>query len=268
MGGPAPQRLLGQPGAALISTADRRQRRFHFSVVGERASARKTSAPPRQHRYAAQGWAAVFLACKSLDYLARIRLRERVERRGAVRDGIVGRGRQQHQGNLDKGAKLLGLAYPGGPQVESLAAKGDAEAFEFPKAISPRNKHCFSFSGLKTSLRYRLEKIGDVDLKSIIPDLCAGYQRAVIEQLVFKTKHLIQAGNYNSLGISGGVSNNKVLRARMERLAQEYHVPFLAARPHHTGDNAAMIAFATFADPSNLALGKFNIDSSLSLTSH
>ena len=169
---------------------------------------------------------------------------------------------------LDKGAKLLGLAYPGGPQVESLAAKGDAEAFEFPKAISPRNKHYFSFSGLKTSLRYRLEKIGDVDLKSIIPDLCAGYQRAVIEQLVFKTKHLIQAGNYNSLGISGGVSNNKVLRARMERLAQEYHVPFLAARPHHTGDNAAMIAFATFADPSNLALGKFNIDSSLSLASH
>jgi len=169
---------------------------------------------------------------------------------------------------LDKGAKLLGLSYPGGPQVERLAARGDAKAFEFPKAISPRNKCRFSFSGLKTSLRYRLEKFGEVDLESIMPDLCAGYQRAVIDQLVGKTKHLIQAGNYSSLGISGGVSNNKVLRARMERLAQEHSIPILTARPHHTGDNAAMIAFATFADPSDLAIGKLNIDSSLTLTSH
>lgn len=169
---------------------------------------------------------------------------------------------------LDKGAKLLGLAYPGGPEVERLAAMGDDKVFEFPKAIAPRNERRFSFSGLKTSLRYRLEKMGDVDLQSIMPDLCAGYQRAVIEQLVGKTKHLIQASEYCSLGISGGVSNNKVLRASMGRLAQAHRMPLLAAQPQHTGDNAAMIAFAAFFDTSALALDEFNIDPSLTLVPH
>ena len=169
---------------------------------------------------------------------------------------------------LDKGAKLLGLAYPGGPEVERLAAMGDDKVFEFPKAIAPRNERRFSFSGLKTSLRYRLEKMGDVDLQSIMPDLCAGYQRAVIEQLVGKTKHLIQASEYCSLGISGGVSNNKVLRASMGRLAQAHRMPLLAAQPQHTGDNAAMIAFAAFFDTSGLALDEFNIDPSLTLAPH
>lgn len=169
---------------------------------------------------------------------------------------------------LDKGAKLLGLAYPGGPEVERLAAMGDDKVFEFPKAIAPRNERRFSFSGLKTSLRYRLEKMGEVDLQSIMPDLCAGYQRAVIEQLVGKTKHLIQAGEYCSLGISGGVSNNKVLRASMGRLAQAHRMPLLAAQPQQTGDNAAMIAFAAFFDTSGLALDEFNIDPSLTLAPH
>ena len=169
---------------------------------------------------------------------------------------------------LDKGAKLLGLAYPGGPEVERLAAMGDDKVFEFPKAIAPRNERRFSFSGLKTSLRYRLEKMGDVDLQSIMPDLCAGYQRAVIEQLVGKTKHLIQASEYCSLGISGGVSNNKVLRASMGRLAQAHRMPLLAAQPQHTGDNAAMIGFAAFFDTSALALDEFNIDPSLTLAPH
>jgi len=166
---------------------------------------------------------------------------------------------------LDKGAKLLGLPYPGGPQVERLAALGDPSAFDFPKAIAPRNERRFSFSGLKTSLRYRLEKMADAELEASTPDLCAGYQRAVIDQLVGKTKHLIQAGDYRSLGLSGGVANNQVLRAAMERLAGRHRMPCLIAQPRHTGDNAAMIAFAAFADPGGLAEGGFSIEPSLRL---
>ena len=166
---------------------------------------------------------------------------------------------------LDKGAKLLGLPYPGGPQVERLAAEGDASVFDFPKAIAPRNERRFSFSGLKTSLRYRLEKIGDAELKQVMPDLCAGYQKAVIDQLVGKTKHLIQAGQYHSLGLSGGVSNNKALRAAMERLAKRYRMPCLIAQPKHTGDNAAMIAFVAYADPEGVAQGSFSIEPALRL---
>lgn len=166
---------------------------------------------------------------------------------------------------LDKGAKLLGLPYPGGPQVEKIASQGDSSLYEFPKAIAPRNERRFSFSGLKTSLRYRLEKMTDEALESDMPDLCAGYQQAVIDQLVGKSKHLIQAGDYRSLGLSGGVSNNKALRAAMERLARRYRMPCLIAQPKHTGDNAAMIAFAAFADPDGLADGDFSIEPSLRL---
>ncbi|WP_269522308.1 tRNA (adenosine(37)-N6)-threonylcarbamoyltransferase complex transferase subunit TsaD [Coraliomargarita parva] len=150
---------------------------------------------------------------------------------------------------LDKGAKLLGLSYPGGPQVELLARSGDPGAFDFPKAIAPRNERRFSFSGLKTSLRYRIEKLDDRELADSMSDICASYQAAVIDQLRGKTRHLLVDGQYRSLGLSGGVSNNKALRAAMQKLAKRYRMPCLIAEPRHTGDNAAMIAFACFTDP-------------------
>ena len=153
---------------------------------------------------------------------------------------------------LDKGAKLLGVPYPGGPEVERRAMGGDATAYDFPKAIAPRNEQRFSFSGLKTSLRYRIEKLSDSELETAMPDICASYQAAVMAQLTGKTRHLINAGQYRSLGLSGGVSNNKSLRAAMQSLADKYTMPCLIARPEHTGDNAAMIAFAAFADPAGL----------------
>jgi N6-L-threonylcarbamoyladenine synthase len=164
---------------------------------------------------------------------------------------------------LDKGAKLLGLPYPGGPMVERLAVQGDPAAFDFPRAIAPRNERRFSFSGLKTSLRYRIEKMDDSELERSMADICASYQAAVIDQLVGKTKHLVQGSAYKSLGLSGGVSNNKVLRAAMERLARRYRMPCLIAQPKHTGDNAAMIAFAAFADPGGLSSGPLSIQPAL-----
>ena len=149
---------------------------------------------------------------------------------------------------LDKGAKLLGLPYPGGPHVEQFAATGDKAAFDFPKAIAPRNERRFSFSGLKTSLRYRLEKMDDAALANAMPDICASYQSAVIDQLRGKTRHLLSGSDYKSLGLSGGVSNNKALRAAMDSLARRYRIPCYIAQPKHTGDNAGMVAFAAFAD--------------------
>ena len=153
---------------------------------------------------------------------------------------------------LDKGAKLLGVPYPGGPEVECRAQGGDATAYDFPKAIAPRNEQRFSFSGLKTSLRYRIEKLSDTELEAAMPDICASYQAAVIAQLTGKTQHIIAAGQYRSLGLSGGVSNNKSLRAAMQKLADKYSMSCFIARPEHTGDNAAMIAFAAFADTAGL----------------
>jgi N6-L-threonylcarbamoyladenine synthase len=160
---------------------------------------------------------------------------------------------------LDKGAKLLGLPYPGGPLVEQLAASGNARAFDFPRALgegSNRASTPFSFSGLKTSLRYRLEKMSATEIESARADLCASYQAAVVDQLIAKTEWALRANLENgapvrSVGLSGGVANNRSLRAAFSNLAAQNNLPCLIAEPRHTGDNAAMIAFAAWADSSH-----------------
>jgi len=149
---------------------------------------------------------------------------------------------------LDKGAKLLGLGYPGGPQVEKLARAGDAKAFQFPKAVAQKSTLDFSFSGLKTSLRYTLEKMQPADVEARKADLCASYQAAVMDALGRKTKLVLDQGGYRSIGLSGGVANTQVLQRLVEKLAAGRKIPFLRARPQHTGDNAGMIAFAAWAE--------------------
>lgn len=149
---------------------------------------------------------------------------------------------------LDKGAKLLGIAYPGGPLIEKNAGEGDPKAYRFPRAFRQETELKFSFSGLKTSLRYLLEKLDDAEVERQMPHLCASYQQAVIDSLVGKTRQVLRAGGYRSVGLSGGVSNNRKLRAAFAKLAKEAGTPLFVARPEHTGDNAAMIAFASWAD--------------------
>ena len=151
---------------------------------------------------------------------------------------------------LDKGAKLLGLGYPGGPRIEQLAAKGRADAYEFPRGIGRRDELDFSFSGLKTSLRYLVEKMSPDEVRANLPDLCASYQQAVVDALVRKTNAAFRLADdrYRSLGVSGGVANNRTLRGALENAAKGMRIPFFAAQPQHTGDNAGMIAFAAWID--------------------
>ncbi len=151
---------------------------------------------------------------------------------------------------LDKGAKLLGLGYPGGPLIERLAQGGKSDAFDFPRGIGRRDELDFSFSGVKTSLRYLIEKLSPDDVRARIHDLCASYQQAVIDALARKTRAALRQGEgvYRSVGLSGGVANNAALRALLGREAERVSVPFFAAQPQHTGDNAGMIAFAAWAD--------------------
>jgi N6-L-threonylcarbamoyladenine synthase len=150
---------------------------------------------------------------------------------------------------LDKGAKLLGLGYPGGPLIEQHAAAGRTDAYDFPRGIQPGGDLSFSFSGVKTSLRYLVEELGPAKVTARLDDLCASYQQAVVDALVRKTAAALDRGGYASLGLSGGVSNNRTLRAALERTAQERGVAFHGAQPQHTGDNAGMIAFAAWCDP-------------------
>lgn len=150
---------------------------------------------------------------------------------------------------LDKGAKLMALGYPGGPIVERIAREGRADAYDFPRGIGARADLDFSFSGLKTALRYQLEKMTPAEIEAARPDLCASYQQAVIDALARKTRAALRAGGYRSVGLSGGVANNRALRAALAETARAARVELLAAEPRHTGDNAGMIAFAAWADP-------------------
>ena len=149
---------------------------------------------------------------------------------------------------LDKGAKLLGLGYPGGPLIQQRAVNGRKDAFDFPRGIGRRDELDFSFSGLKTSLRYVIEKLSPEEVRAKTPDLCASYQQAVVDALTRKARLALEPGDFKSLGLSGGVANNRTLRAALETEAKRARVSFVAAQPQHTGDNAGMIAFAAWAD--------------------
>ncbi len=149
---------------------------------------------------------------------------------------------------FDKGAKLLGLPYPGGALIEKQALRGDAGRFAFPRGIPEKADLRLSFSGLKTALRYQLEKMSDAEVAAALPDLCAGYQHAIIEQLAAKTSAVLDLGGFRSVGLSGGVANNRTLRQRLTDVAQRHGLTMLVTEPAHCGDNAGMIAFAAWAD--------------------
>ncbi|MDR1433424.1 MAG: tRNA (adenosine(37)-N6)-threonylcarbamoyltransferase complex transferase subunit TsaD [Puniceicoccales bacterium] len=145
---------------------------------------------------------------------------------------------------FDKGAKLLGLPYPGGALVEKFAELGNGEKYPFPRAFADPDTMKFSFSGLKTSLRYFLEKF-DGDVREHMGDICASYQAAIVGALATKVGHaIVKFPDCKSLGISGGVSNNGFLRNAIRALAEKFGKKFLSPLRRHSGDNAAMIAFA------------------------
>jgi N6-L-threonylcarbamoyladenine synthase len=149
---------------------------------------------------------------------------------------------------LDKGAKLLGIPYPGGAELERQARGGNINAYDFPQAFASKNEMKFSFSGLKTSLLYTLKKMVEREVHERYSDLAASYQNAAIMQLVRKTGHAFEDCDYRSIGLSGGVANNQFLRDEMNKMAKKNDTKLLCAAPQHTGDNAAMICFAASVD--------------------
>ncbi|MBV9337135.1 MAG: tRNA (adenosine(37)-N6)-threonylcarbamoyltransferase complex transferase subunit TsaD, partial [Solirubrobacterales bacterium] len=140
---------------------------------------------------------------------------------------------------FDKGARLLGLGYPGGPALERLARDGDPSAFRFP-AGERMGGLDFSFAGLKTALLYRVRDLGTEEAERRRTDLAASYQQAIVESLASRVERALSATGLERLSVGGGVAANGVVRSRMARLGVELHVP---PRVLCT-DNAAMIASA------------------------
>jgi N6-L-threonylcarbamoyladenine synthase len=138
---------------------------------------------------------------------------------------------------FDKGARLLGLGYPGGPAIDRLAREGDPEAFDFPR--SAPGELDFSFSGLKTSLLYVIRDLGTA-AEARAADLASSYQRAIVDALVERTRAALEREHLERLAIGGGVAANSELRAAVEALGVEVWVPPVEL----CTDNAAMIAAA------------------------
>ncbi|MGZ8900902.1 MAG: tRNA (adenosine(37)-N6)-threonylcarbamoyltransferase complex transferase subunit TsaD, partial [Limisphaerales bacterium] len=147
---------------------------------------------------------------------------------------------------FDKVAKLLGLSYPGGPEVERCARSGDPRRFDFPRSMLDSRDHNFSFSGLKTAVRYLVAKLPAEERtdQQTIDDVCASFQRVAIEVLVRKTLAAAKSSGLKLVTLSGGVSCNVELRAQFSRACEREGLRFAAAEKSLTTDNAAMIAFA------------------------
>ena len=141
---------------------------------------------------------------------------------------------------FDKVAKLLELPYPGGPEIDRLARQGNPKKFDLPRSMAKSGDFNFSFSGLKTAVRYLLPKLeGDFHA-----DLCASFQEAVVDVLVQKTIRAAVRSGVQLVTVSGGVSANSRLRSKMLEATTSARLDLKLASPSLSTDNAAMIAYA------------------------
>lgn len=149
---------------------------------------------------------------------------------------------------FDKVGKMLGLPYPGGPEVDKRAALGNPRAFDFPRALLHEEQPNVSFSGLKTSVLYTLPKLtpngNPANLaEETLNDLCASFQKAVVDVLVHKAMRALRMSGCRILALSGGVSCNSMLRAELAEACESAGIRLILPEYRFTTDNAAMIAF-------------------------
>ena len=153
---------------------------------------------------------------------------------GATLDDAVGEA-------FDKVAKMLGLGYPGGPEIDRLAQRGDSSFQYFPRALDGKG-YDFSFSGIKTSVLYYLKKQKDGFIEKHIEDISASFQKAVIEILTKKTIHAVKFLNLDQIVVGGGVSANSGLREELTSKSEADSIKTIFPPISLTTDNGAMIA--------------------------
>ncbi|WP_374381379.1 tRNA (adenosine(37)-N6)-threonylcarbamoyltransferase complex transferase subunit TsaD [Dongia sp.] len=168
----------------------------------------------------------------------------RYQRLGATIDDAAGEA-------FDKAAKLMGLGFPGGPAVAAAAAQATNPVRDLPRPMKGRDDCNFSFSGLKTALRQRVEAMRAADAfdDATRANLAAGFQAAVVDCLIDRTRHALEIARaahprLSALVVAGGVAANQHLRGALQQLATRYDLPIVAPPPRLCTDNAAMIAWA------------------------
>ena len=156
---------------------------------------------------------------------------------GSTRDDAAGEA-------LDKAARMMGLGYPGGAEIDRLAREGDAGAFDFPVGMRRGDSLDFSFSGLKTALVYAVRELGPEQTLARRADLAASFQATVVESLMLKVERALELTAARRLAIGGGVAANSLLRRRVAELCERRGLELKIPPPALCTDNAAMIASA------------------------
>lgn len=154
-------------------------------------------------------------------------------RLGGTRDDAAGEA-------FDKVGKMLGLPYPAGPHIDRLAAQGNPKAFAFPR--THLDAFQFSFSGIKTALRYFLEEHGEAFAQAHLADICASFQAAVVDMLVRGVRQALTHTEFAHLAVTGGVSANVGLRKALAAVCAMEDVALYVPSPRYCTDNAAMVA--------------------------
>jgi N6-L-threonylcarbamoyladenine synthase len=150
---------------------------------------------------------------------------------------------------LDKGARMLGLGFPGGPAISKAAWNGDSTRYDFPVALKDKNSLDFSFSGLKTSLLYRLKPLDEEGIREELPHLAASYEAAVVEALSRKLLRAAELHDAPTLVVAGGVAANASLRRTMREECEKRGTKLVIPPPELCTDNAAMIGAAAASIP-------------------
>ncbi|MGF1473401.1 MAG: tRNA (adenosine(37)-N6)-threonylcarbamoyltransferase complex transferase subunit TsaD [Rubrobacteraceae bacterium] len=150
---------------------------------------------------------------------------------------------------LDKGARMLGLGFPGGPAISRAATEGDPTRYDFPVGLKDKKNLDFSYSGLKTSLLYKLKALDEERVRAELPHLAASYEAAVVEALVRKLLRAAELQDASRLVVAGGVAANALLRRRLEKECAKKGLGLIVPPPELCTDNAAMIGAAALHTP-------------------
>ncbi len=160
---------------------------------------------------------------------------------------ILGRTKDDAVGEAyDKVAKLMGLGYPGGREIDILAEKGDPKYFRFPRGVIKEDSFDFSYSGLKTAVALHIQGLSEVERQKHLADIAASFQEAAVEVLVVKTVRAAKETGIKDVTLSGGVASNRrlknLMQAEMDKIGGRFYYP----PPELCTDNAAMIAGAGY----------------------
>ncbi|NQU67321.1 MAG: tRNA (adenosine(37)-N6)-threonylcarbamoyltransferase complex transferase subunit TsaD [Candidatus Marinimicrobia bacterium] len=147
---------------------------------------------------------------------------------------------------FDKGARIMGLRYPGGPEIEKNAMGGNPKAFPFTIPRVRGSELDFSFSGLKTAILYTCKKMTESEIQSNLNDLCASYQEVIVDTLIDRIHKAVEITGIRRFSVAGGVAANKRFREKVDKIVKPRSIEVSFPRMEYCTDNAAMIAIAGY----------------------